>query len=187
MLTLQSALNVLSSRQSRNEDPFPALLGLLPFFATWTLIALYLHLNPSILHNHIIPFVLYATLINAYSVGQMIVAHLTKSSFPMHNVLALPLLFSVLDSLGPFLTARFGVGWPPSLGEEGGVYRVAFLFLSLGLAVGVYGSFVVDVIVSICDYLDIWCLTIKYPYKAETEEGGGKKVAQPFEKAKKAQ
>ena len=28
---------------------------------------------------------------------------------------------------------------------------------------GVYGSFVVDVILAICDYLDIWCLTIKHP------------------------
>jgi len=28
----------------------------------------------------------------------------------------------------------------------------------------VYGSFVVDVIVTICDYLDIWCLTIKHPW-----------------------
>jgi ethanolaminephosphotransferase len=27
----------------------------------------------------------------------------------------------------------------------------------------------VDVIWTICDYLDIWCLTIKYPYKPEQE------------------
>jgi len=55
-------------------------------------------------------------------------------------------------------------------------YQVGFMFACLGLAIGVYGSFVVDVIVSICDYLDIWCLTIKYPYVAETEEGKGKKM-----------
>ncbi|KFY71279.1 hypothetical protein V499_08519 [Pseudogymnoascus sp. VKM F-103] len=41
---------------------------------------------------------------------------------------------------------------------------VAYLFCMLGCAIGVYGSFVVDVIVTICDYLDIWCLTIKHPY-----------------------
>jgi ethanolaminephosphotransferase len=27
----------------------------------------------------------------------------------------------------------------------------------------------VDVIVTICDYLDIWCLTIKHPWKGEEE------------------
>lgn len=26
-----------------------------------------------------------------------------------------------------------------------------------------------DVITTICDYIDIWCLTIKYPYVEETE------------------
>jgi ethanolaminephosphotransferase len=30
--------------------------------------------------------------------------------------------------------------------------------------------------VSICDYLDIWCLTIKHPYVEETENTSGKKM-----------
>ena len=72
------------------------------------------------------------------------------------------------------LQARLGFGWPSALGD--GVYQVAFMFSCLGLAFGVYGSFVVDVIVSICDYLDIWCLTIKHPYVEETENAGGKKM-----------
>jgi ethanolaminephosphotransferase len=42
--------------------------------------------------------------------------------------------------------------------------------MMLGMAIGVYGSFVVDVIVTICDYLDIWCLTIKHPYVEGQEE-----------------
>lgn len=45
------------------------------------------------------------------------------------------------------------------------MYQVAFVFCSLGLAIGVYGSFVVDVVFAICDYLDIWCLKIKHPYQ----------------------
>ena len=157
----------MQARRSRNEPATPALLGLLPFFTAWTLIPLYLHLHPIILNHHLIPFVLYVGLINAYSVGQMITAHLTKSRFPMHNVLILPLLVACLDSAGPMLRDTIGLGWPSALGDD--VYQVAFLFLSLGLAVGVYGTFVVDVIVAICDYLDIWCLTIKHPFVAETE------------------
>jgi len=49
------------------------------------------------------------------------------------------------------------------------VYQVAYMFACLGMAIGVYGSFVIDVIVSICDYLDIWCLTIKHPYDPAKE------------------
>ncbi|KAK8201967.1 Phosphotransferase [Zalaria obscura] len=174
--TVSSTQNVLAARRNDNLPPWDALLGLLPFVAAWVLIPIYLYLHPIILHAHLIPFVLYVGLINAYSVGQMIVAHLTKSRFPMHNVLLLPLLFAILDSFGPVLVDVSGglLGWPSALGED--VYQVAFMFLCLGLAVGVYGSFVVDVIVAICDYLDIWCLTIKHPYTPETEETEGKKI-----------
>lgn len=165
----RSALNVMEARRARGEDPYKALVGLLPALWTWLLVPGYLYLQPNILRHHLIPFVFYVGLINAYSVGQMIVAHLTKSRFPMHNVLLLPLAYGVLDSLGPILQDVLGVGWPSALGNQS--YQVAFVFMNLGLAVGVYGSFVVDVIVAICDYLDIWCLTIKHPYDPAKEEG----------------
>lgn len=100
-------------------------------------------------------------MINAYSVGRIIVSHLTKSRFPRTNIVMLPLIFGVGDSIGPVLYRWFGVGWPSALGHD--VYQVSFMFMCFGLAVGVYASFVVDVIYTICDYLDIWCLTIKYP------------------------
>jgi len=112
----------------------------------------------------------------------MIVAHLTKSAFPYHNVLVLPLMFGVIDSLGPLMQSWIGVGWPSSLGE--GVYQVGFMFLCTGMAVGVYGSFVVDVIVAICDYLDIWCLTIKHPATEQTADKEGKPVALGNKKVK---
>ncbi|KAF2839167.1 Choline/ethanolaminephosphotransferase [Patellaria atrata CBS 101060] len=176
--TIQSSQNVIEARRGRGQRARRALLGLVPFFTTWTLIPMYLWLQPIILEQHLVPFAFFAGLINAYSVGQMIVAHLTKSRYPYYNVLLLPLFYGVFDSLGPVLQ-HFGekvvggdlgrfLGWPSALGD--GVYQVAFVFCCLGLAVGVYGSFVVDVITSICDYLDIWCLTIKHPYVEPTEE-----------------
>jgi ethanolaminephosphotransferase len=168
---IDSSRNVMSARRERGQKARKALLGLLPFFGTWTLIVAYLALQPVILHQHLVPFIVYVALVNAYSVGQMITAHLTKSRFPYQNVLALPLVYGVLDSFGPVLQRYIGIGWPSSLGD--GTYQVAFMFTCLGLAVGVYGSFVLDVIVSICDYLDIWCWTIKHP--ATENEGAGKK------------
>lgn len=96
----------------------------------------------------------------------MITAHLTKSDFPYTNPITWPLFLGVADSIGPVMQDWFGFGWPSALGD--GVYQTAFVFCCLGFAIGIYGSFVVDVIVSICDYLDIWCLTIKHPWTPET-------------------
>lgn len=172
--TLESIRNVLRARRERGDAPNDALLGLAPFAGAWVLITAYLGLHPEILHQHLVPFVFLVGLMNAYSVGQMITAHLTKSEFPYQNIIALPLAFGIVDTLGPILQEHIGLGWPSALGH--GVYQVAFMFSCLGLAIGIYGSFVVDVIVSICDYLDIWCLTIKHPYVAENENADGKKM-----------
>lgn len=175
--TVESARNVIKARRARGDRSRGALLGLVPFFGTWILVVAYLWLQPIIRTQHLIPFVMFAGIVNAYSVGQMITAHLVKLDFPYWNVLALPLGYGVFDSLGPFLQSKLGwtFGWPSALGDD--VYQVAFMFSMLGMAIGVYGSFVVDVIVTICDYLDIWCLTIKHPHvegQEKAEENGKK-------------
>ncbi|KAF2503120.1 sn-1,2-diacylglycerol cholinephosphotransferas-like protein [Lophium mytilinum] len=170
--TISSAQNVMKARRERGQQARVALLGLAPFFTVWTLVPIYLKLQPEILHHHLVPFIFFVGLINAYSVGRMIISHLTKSRFPRGNVLIFPLAYGVIDSLGPFLQQNVGFGWPSALGD--GTYQVAFVFLCLGLGIGVHGSFVVDVIFAICDYLDIWCLTIKYPQGKEQAEKKGK-------------
>lgn len=127
--------------QVRREQGKPVetpLLGLLPALARWTLFAVYLYLQPVILQQHLIPFVFYIGLNNAYSVGLIIIAHLTQNpTFPTENVMTWPLVFATIDSLGPFLGL-----WPSVLGS--GMYQIAFMFSCTGLAVGVYGSFVVS-------------------------------------------
>jgi len=75
-------------------------------------------------------------------VGQIITAHLVKLDFPYYNVLVLPIAYGLFDSLGPFLQQHLGVGWPSALGDGG--YQVAYVFCMLGMAIGVYGSFVVS-------------------------------------------
>ncbi|KAI0204234.1 CDP-alcohol phosphatidyltransferase [Astrocystis sublimbata] len=170
--TVESARNVIRARRSRGDRSRGALLGLVPLFGVWTLVSAYLYLQPVIRTQHLVPFTIFAGLVNAYSVGQMITAHLVQLKFPYWNVLALPLGFAIVDSLGPLLKEHVGwaSGWPSALGDN--VYQVAFMFSMLGMAIGVYGSFVVDVIVTICDYLDIWCLTIKHPYVEGAEAKG---------------
>jgi ethanolaminephosphotransferase len=182
--TGSSIMHVMQVRRERGQDPFVPLYGLLPLAAIWTLIPAYLYLQPAILENYTIPFGLFVSLVNAYSVGRIIIGHLTQTSFPYHNVLLYPLALGVFDSAG----ALAGMWSAPVLGY--GVRQVAFVFVCLGLSVGVYGSFVVcvrflslcaivadafqfDIITTICDYIDIWCLTIKHPFVEETERKNG--------------
>ncbi|EZF70511.1 hypothetical protein H105_07150 [Trichophyton soudanense CBS 452.61] len=160
--TMTSIMNVLKvavggNRDSGEDSKYTPLYGLLPAILPWTLLVPYLYMHPEILHNHLVPVILFTSILNAYSVGQMIVAHLVKLDFPYHNVLNLPLAVGVIDGLIP----RLGLLEKSFIAT--GQNQVAFVFMCLGLAVGIYGSFVFDVITSICDYLDIWCLTIKYP------------------------
>jgi ethanolaminephosphotransferase len=123
---------------------------------------MWLFLRPEILHDHLLPFVFFIGVSFAYQVGLIITAHVTKSPFPYFNILLIPIVAGMLDALGPFLKERLGLGWPSVLG--GGFYTVEYVLACLGLSIGVYGSFVADVITTICDYMDIWCLTIKHPY-----------------------
>lgn len=132
-----SIMNVMKVRRERGQDPFSPLYGLLPLAVIWTLIPAYLYLQPVILENYTIPFGVFVSLINAYSVGRIIIGHLTQTSFPYQNVLLYPLALGVLDSVG----ALIGLWSAPVLGY--GVGQVAFTFGLLGLAIGVYGSFVV--------------------------------------------
>ena len=138
VLTLHSILHVMEVQRERKQSTTKPLYGLAPFFVASAHVAAYLYLQPVILNYHLIPFVFYAGLLNAYSVGRMIVAHLTKDpDFPMHNVLTFPLGLAVVDSLGPTLGL-----WPSALGF--GTYQIAFVFMLMGLSFGVYGSFVVS-------------------------------------------
>ncbi|KAK2736188.1 hypothetical protein FQN57_000862 [Myotisia sp. PD_48] len=160
---LRYQTNPSPSCTSNNISLYKPLVGLFPAVLAWILIWAYLRLQPTILQFHLIPFVLFVGLINAYSVGQMIVAHLVKTEFPYQNVLLVPLAFGVFDSLAP----RIGLYAHSIIGSA--TNQAAFVFVCLGISIGVYGSFVYDVITSICEYLDIWCLTIKYPYDEAAE------------------
>ncbi|EAW09258.1 aminoalcoholphosphotransferase [Aspergillus clavatus NRRL 1] len=160
--TGSSIVHVMKVRSERGLDPIKPLYGLIPLVTLWALVPAYLYLQPVILEVYTVPFMLFVGLINAYAVGNMIVAHLIKADFPFRNIFIgiAPLAFGVLDSAGPF----FGL-WPSAFGDGSG--HVSYVFACLGLLIGVYGSFVHDVITTICDYIDIWCLIIKHPHVEE--------------------
>ncbi|TGZ83737.1 ethanolaminephosphotransferase [Ascodesmis nigricans] len=152
---ISSCISVYRTRRSQNRSPWPALAGLLPFFLPWLFIPLWLHLRP-ILFDHLIPFLLFIGIASAYQVGLIITAHLVRAPYPYTNVLFIPMIFGIFDALAPSIVP----GWKSALGD--GHYVVAYMFMCLGVCFGVHGSFIVDVVMNICEYLDIWCLTIKY-------------------------
>ncbi|KAL2860251.1 CDP-alcohol phosphatidyltransferase-domain-containing protein [Aspergillus pseudodeflectus] len=160
-----SIAHVVQVRKEKGKDSIKPLYGLLPLVLTWVLVPAYLYLNPTVLDNYLVPFGLYVGLVNAYAVGRMICAHLVKSEFPYSNILLTPVALGVIDGTA----VLFGLWSKPLLDTIG---HPAFVFLSLGLGLGVYGSFVHDIITTICDYIDIWCLTIKHPYMPEETANG---------------
>jgi len=161
---IQSSRNVIKVRRSKKLPIREALAGLIPFLALVTTAPIWLALRPIVLKEHLLPFMFFLGATFAYQVGLIIVAHLTQSPFPFFNVMLLPIFIFIgmLDSMGPFLLHHTSgtIGWPSALGD--GHYQVGYVFLCMGLSFGIYGSFVVDVITNMCDYLDISCLTIKH-------------------------
>lgn len=139
-----------SSAHARGKTTRSVLCGLLPAVEMWTIIVTSLYLQPQTLAHRTIPVVLYAGLVNAYAVGRMITAHLTKSAFPYGNILLVPAYLSILDSLAVLC----GVLDAPVLQDH-----AALTYAALGLAIGVYGSFVVSKTCSVCRCL-VWCRVI---------------------------
>ncbi|KAF4226759.1 hypothetical protein CNMCM6805_004158 [Aspergillus fumigatiaffinis] len=136
--TGSSIVHVMTVQAERGKDSVKPLYGLIPLVTMWTLAPVYLYLQPTILEHYTIPFMLLVGLINAYAVGNMIVAHLVKADFPFSHIFIgiAPLALGVLDGAAPLLGL-----WQSVLGSESG--QVGYLFGCLGLAIGVYGSFVV--------------------------------------------
>lgn len=150
---LGASVNVIAARRKQGLSVFPALAGLLPFTVSSTIFGTFAYLNPNIVIESCIPFMLFIGTCLAYSVGLMITAHVTHAAFPFFTpyFLLIPMVISII--------------FRHKIRE---VESVIVVWLSLGLAIGVYGSFVVDVISDITSHLDIWCLTIKHPQKSKT-------------------
>lgn len=152
---LSASMNVIAARRQKGLPLAPALAGLVPFFLSSSVTFTFAYLNPVIVKEFCVPFMFFVGTCLAYSVGLIITAHVTHAEFPYFTpyFLLLPMLAAIFlnDKVGP--TEAVSVVW-----------------MSLGLAVGIYGSFIVDVIGDITSHLDIYCLTIKHPQNMEKKD-----------------
>lgn len=145
---MSASMNVIAARRKRGEPLAPALAGLLPFFLSSSITFTFAYLNPTIVTEFCVPFMFFVGTCLAYSVGLIITAHVTHADFPYFTpyFLLLPMLTAILFN-----------------SKVGPTEAVSVVWMSLGLAIGIYGSFIVDVIGDITSHLDIYCLTIKHP------------------------
>ncbi|KAI5300684.1 hypothetical protein KEM56_002268 [Ascosphaera pollenicola] len=128
-----SIYQALDAVKARGENRREALKGLLPALEMWVLVVIYLYLQPGVLQCCTVGVILYVGLMNAFSVSQMICAHVTKAPFPYRNILTLPLYIAISDCLG----RHMGFYSECIMGNHS-----TFIYASLGLALGVYGSFI---------------------------------------------
>lgn len=107
-----SYLNVFRSRRSSSQSTLTPLLYLLPFPITSLLQMVWLaspSINDSaILHTHLfLPFACAWGLQFAHTVGRMILAHITKSEFPLWDNMWLLSIVGAVDAHLPTLLGRY--------------------------------------------------------------------------------
>ncbi|KAH3686356.1 hypothetical protein WICPIJ_002718 [Wickerhamomyces pijperi] len=132
-----------------------AYTGILPFFIYYASVFGWLAYNPEIIYTCPLPFILTIGLTMAFSVGRIIIGHLTKQEFPWSNPSSyIPLVQFVVYNL---LTL--------GLGYDGVSITKDLIWTGFGLSLGFYMLFILEIIFEITQYLDIYTLSIKHPKK----------------------
>ncbi|CAO3659866.1 unnamed protein product [Umbelopsis ramanniana] len=146
--------NVYLAAKSKRKPVLPALLGFAPFVAACGIAYLWLQASPSIVTEHFLPFALYIGASFGYQVGLIITAHLTKAPFPYFNLMLIPLAIGCINANLPAIA-----GIEPFFQ---GKKELPYLWSCFAFSILVYAHFAISVINELCDYFDIWCLTIKH-------------------------
>ncbi|KAG5368595.1 Cholinephosphotransferase 1 [Yarrowia sp. C11] len=146
--------NVIKYYNKKGKSAVPAILGIAPFAIFYAGVFAWAHVAPLLLSKYAIVYLFAIGAAFAMQVGQMILAHLVLAPFPHWNVL----LFFPFVGLAVHYIA-------PIFGWDADVVTVNTLFACFGATLSIYAFFVLEIIDEITNYLDIWCLRIKYPQK----------------------
>lgn len=152
-LCADSYSNVIAARRKDKLPVVTPLLGLLPFVGHTVLNVFWLRASPLLLRTHLIPFMIFWGLSFAYLVGLLIVSHVVQAPeiFPWWHILMIWSLFGCVDANLPHWTD----GRMQSIVQKGDAQTVGFVWVSVAVALAVYGYFVTDVILDVCDFCDI--------------------------------
>ncbi|CUM48901.1 uncharacterized protein AC631_05069 [Debaryomyces fabryi] len=135
-----------------NNATLEAYKGLIPFFGYYAAIILLVVLYPETISQFGFPLVISIGCSIAFSVGRIILAHLTLQSFPMVQY---PMFMPVIQILLAKISIDiYGYDYYKVLG--------AVSWLGCGLTLGIHSFFITEIIAEITSYLDIYALTIKH-------------------------
>ncbi|KAL1928211.1 hypothetical protein VTP01DRAFT_3127 [Rhizomucor pusillus] len=128
-----------------------ALLGLVPYIYMSATVYIWMRLWPSIVHVHLLTFMLAIGLVFGHQVGLMITAHVAKLEFPWWNntvnlILATGCTLAFLDT-----SPNSPVNFDPN----------AIVNTFLLISAIQYASFIYSVINEICNFLGIRCFVVK--------------------------
>jgi len=152
--------NVYKSRVQSGQSPFTPLLYLLPFPATVLLQILWLS-HPSvgdsaiIYSESLVPFLCAWGLVFAHQVGRIILAHVTKTEFPLLDATWIWSAIGAVDVNLPRI-----IGRPPIIQTTPGRLHL-FVLATLVVSFASYARFVTLVINDITEYLGIACFTVR--------------------------
>ncbi|KAK6454262.1 alcohol phosphatidyl transferase [Scheffersomyces xylosifermentans] len=151
--------NVNKYYESKNEDiekaralSDEAYHGLIPFFAYYGAVILFVWFFPEAITEHGFPLVISIGCTIAYSVGRIILNHLTLQSFPFFQFpMFVPLAQLFVSKV---LINIYGYNYHTTLS--------AISWLGFGVTLGIHGMFIAEIIYEITTYLDIYALSIKH-------------------------
>lgn len=141
----------LKSADAKAKTDF-AYKGLLPFFGYYGFIILYALVFPEVITKHGFPLVISIGFTVAFSVGRIILAHLTLQAFPFFQAPTFLPLFQLVIS--KVLISVYGYDRDAVLSGVS--------WIGVGVALGIHGTFVAEIITEITTYLDIYALSIKH-------------------------
>ncbi|KAI9506981.1 hypothetical protein GGI25_006123 [Coemansia spiralis] len=145
--------NIARACREQKKGVLAAYADAIPFAASIGSVTLWLYASPMVLREHLVAFLLFVGFAFSYIVGRVIVAHVTGAPFPKLNRMHIPIFFGTTNAIAPHigLTKMFD-----------GQNELILIWLCLGYTAIQYAHFALEVINTICTYLDINCLTIKH-------------------------
>ncbi|QPG76729.1 hypothetical protein FOA43_004123 [Brettanomyces nanus] len=134
--------------------------GLVPFFFYYATVLVMISLHSQILHEYTTQLVISIGATMAFTVGRIILNHLTMQEFPRRNLpMAIPVVQLILVEI---LTRFYSFAYDEVI--------ALVVYVGLGITLAVYATFVFEIIYDITTYLDIWALSIKHPIVSKKVE-----------------
>lgn len=142
--------NINPHKSDENIDK--AYKGLLPFFGYYGSIVIYVYNFPEVISTYGFPLIISIGLTIAFTVGRIILAHLTLQTFPYFQ-------FPMIIPSCQLIIAKILINF---YNFDHDLVLFAVSWLGVGTTLGIHGVFVAEIITEITNYLDIYALSIKH-------------------------